>query len=264
MSSDELVSTAFEKDVPVQRMTGGFFDPFFLGGDSSSDSTSDFGSSMMRMKRQMADMERQMERMFEQFARLEPISARSTRSATGRYPSWWDDDGHDASLLGWRRGPRGVWEGDLALPAATSVSPMSPHEEPSRLMLRQSSHDHQDAVAMPKPAGGVAREFGAPVVVDHAGARKLRMRFDVRQFKPEEIQVKTHDNKVMVKAVHKEESDTNQVFCEYQRMFTMPPEVKPDTLTSALSPDGVLTLEAPMPCAIEEVPQETHIPITHE
>lgn len=271
-----------EREVPVHKIRESFFDPSTWASDVTADP--DITTTMRRMHKQMQEMERQMERMFEQFHRLEPMSAGSSRMRSGlvRFPGWWDDESMDSPWMSWRRGPRGasLWDSDLALPPA---APVSPQAELPRMMLRQSSRgaptedmfarqtsrEPADVVPYHAPgeldakSPGRVGQLGTPVIIDQAGNRKLRMAFDVRQFKPEEITVKTQDSKVMVRAVHKEESESNQVYREYQRMFTMPPEVKPETLESSLSPDGVLTLEAPMPSAIEPT-KDTVIPIIHE
>ncbi len=50
-----------------------------------------------------------------------------------------------------------------------------------------------------------------PVVTDNDGNRKLQLRFDVRQFQPEEINVKTKDGKLEVHATHDKKWDNSEV-----------------------------------------------------
>jgi len=104
-----------------------------------------------------------------------------------------------------------------------------------------------------------------PYVTDAQGNRKLQLQFDVRQFKPEEIQVKTENRQLCVHAKHEEKGDGTQVYREYQRFFLLPENLEPDRLSSVLSPEGVLTIEAPMP-AIEAPKEKSEvlIPIMHK
>lgn len=94
----------------------------------------------------------------------------------------------------------------------------------------------------------------------------LKLRFDVSQYSPEEIVVKTVDNKLLVScdftwkttfflqnfcsqvhAKHEEKSETKSVYREYNREFLLPKGVNPETIRSSLSKDGVLTVDAPLP-----------------
>lgn len=93
------------------------------------------------------------------------------------------------------------------------------------------------------------------------GTRKFHLEFDMRQFKPEEIQVKTSGNTLTVSAKHDEKDPNKSVFREYNRSYVIPKDVAPERLTSKLSTGGVLTIEAPLP-AIEN-PREKLIPIKH-
>ncbi|CAB3378715.1 alpha-crystallin A chain isoform X3 [Cloeon dipterum] len=88
--------------------------------------------------------------------------------------------------------------------------------------------------------------------------KMLKLRFDVSQYAPEEIIVKTVDNKLMVHAKHEEKSDSKSVYREYNREFLLPKGTNPEDIKSSLSKDGVLTVEAPLPAL---GPGETRIPI---
>jgi len=102
-----------------------------------------------------------------------------------------------------------------------------------------------------------------PYVTDKDGNRKLKLDFDVRQFTPEEIQVKTQDRQLCVHAKHEEKGEHGQVYREYQRYFLLPDNLEPERLSSVLSPDGVLSIEAPMPALEAPKKTEISIPITH-
>jgi len=82
---------------------------------------------------------------------------------------------------------------------------------------------------------------------EESGQKELKLRFDVSQYSPEEIVVKTVDNKLLVQAKHEEQTDGKTVFREYNREFLLPAGTDPDHIRSSLSKDGILTVEAPLP-----------------
>ncbi|KAH8315416.1 hypothetical protein KR067_007674 [Drosophila pandora] len=96
---------------------------------------------------------------------------------------------------------------------------------------------------------------------DEGDNKVLKLRFDVSQYAPEEIVVKTVDQKLLVHAKHEEKSDTKSVYREYNREFLLPKGVNPESIRSSLSKDGVLTVDAPLPALTAG---ETLIPIAHK
>ncbi|CAO1391945.1 unnamed protein product [Diamesa serratosioi] len=102
-----------------------------------------------------------------------------------------------------------------------------------------------------------ASDINSPLIQDDGDNKVLKLRFDVSQYTPEEIVVKTVDNKLMVHAKHEEKSDTKSVYREYNREFLLPKNVNPESIRSSLSKDGVLTVDAPLPL----MPGEKMIPI---
>lgn len=93
------------------------------------------------------------------------------------------------------------------------------------------------------------------------GTRKFHLEFDLRQFTPEEIQVRTSGNSLTVSAKHDEKDPNKSVFREYNRSYVLPKGVNPERLTSKLSTGGILAIEAPLPAL--EGPREKLIPIKH-
>ncbi|XP_022689681.1 heat shock protein beta-6-like isoform X2 [Varroa jacobsoni] len=90
--------------------------------------------------------------------------------------------------------------------------------------------------------------IGSPLIQDNAnGGKELKLRFDVSQYAPEEIVVKTVDHRLQVSAKHEEKSDTKSVYREYNREFLLPRGLDPAHITSNLSKDGILTIQAPLP-----------------
>jgi len=102
-------------------------------------------------------------------------------------------------------------------------------------------------------------DINSPLIQEDGDNKVLKLRFDVSQYTPEEIVVKTVDNKLMVHAKHEEKTDTKSVYREYNREFLLPKNVNPETIRSSLSKDGVLTVDAPLPLGAAE----TMIPIAH-
>lgn len=100
-----------------------------------------------------------------------------------------------------------------------------------------------------------------PVIQDVDGRRRFSLQFDVRQFKPEEIHVKTAGNQLTVHAKHEDKDSGKSSYREYSRQFILPKEVNAELLSSKLSSDGMLTIEAPLPSL--EGPREKLIPIEH-
>lgn len=81
---------------------------------------------------------------------------------------------------------------------------------------------------------------------DPFGNQRFKVRFDVSEFKPEEIQVRTQDSKIAVLAKHQEKSTTSSVSREYSRKIDIPNSVDEDKLQCVLSKDGILTVEGPL------------------
>jgi HSP20 family molecular chaperone IbpA len=74
-------------------------------------------------------------------------------------------------------------------------------------------------------------------------SRTFRMSFDVKKYDPKEIQTRVEDKCLLVEAKQVGPKGTS----EFSRRIQLPDDVEADKLTSTLSSDGVLTLEAPCP-----------------
>ncbi|XP_062607584.1 body wall muscle protein HR-29-like [Saccostrea cucullata] len=89
-------------------------------------------------------------------------------------------------------------------------------------------------------------EIDTPFIEDSFGNKKLDMKFDCSQFKPEEIFVKIVDRNLAVHAKHEESGPGKRVQREFTRAYILPEGVDTSKLTSSLSSNGVLTIEAPI------------------
>ncbi|KAL8594875.1 hypothetical protein ACOMHN_016116 [Nucella lapillus] len=112
-----------------------------------------------------------------------------------------------------------------------------------------------------KDLGSSLLKVDHPIVQDSQGNKRLSLRFDCKDYKPDEIVVKTVDNSLMVQAKHTEESAGRKVSRQFSRQYILPEKIDPMTLNSTLSADGVLSIEGPAPAACEAF-SERILPIT--
>ncbi|XP_068097969.1 heat shock protein beta-6 [Hyperolius riggenbachi] len=84
---------------------------------------------------------------------------------------------------------------------------------------------------------------------------------DVKHFSPEEMQVKVIGDHVEVHAKHEERQDEHGFISrEFHRRYKLPPSVDPATITSGLSAEGLLSIQAPVKDVTKT--EERSIPIT--
>uniref|UniRef100_A0AAG5DVS4 SHSP domain-containing protein n=1 Tax=Anopheles atroparvus TaxID=41427 RepID=A0AAG5DVS4_ANOAO len=131
-----------------------------------------------------------------------------------------------------------------------------------KIATSSSSTTSNAGSSLKQPQSQSASDISSPLIQEDGDSKVLKLRFDVSQYAPEEIVVKTVDNKLLVHAKHSEKTDTKTVYREYNREFLLPKGCNPEHIKSSLSKDGVLTVDAPLP------PQaltagETMIPIAH-
>ena len=75
----------------------------------------------------------------------------------------------------------------------------------------------------------------------------LQVRFNMKDYNPEEVNVKMDSSKIMVSARHEEKSGGSTVSREYSREVNIPRDVDPLALQCTLNPDGYLVVHAPLP-----------------
>lgn len=76
------------------------------------------------------------------------------------------------------------------------------------------------------------------------GNKTFRVSFDVSEFQPSEINVRTQDQKLIVYAKHEGHSGSKTVSKEFSRQVDIPKDVDAQDLQSTLSSDGILQVEA--------------------
>ena len=80
---------------------------------------------------------------------------------------------------------------------------------------------------------------------DDHGNKKYKMTFEIGDFKPAEIQVKTEGRQLIVKGDREYKAGSAVESKQFNREITLPDFVEPTSVVSFLS-DGVLTVEAPV------------------
>lgn len=80
---------------------------------------------------------------------------------------------------------------------------------------------------------------------DDNGHKKYKMQFEIGDFKPNEIQVRTEGRQLVVKGDREVVAGTASESKQFNREITLPDFVEPTSVTSFLS-EGILTVEAPV------------------
>nr|XP_028587880.1 alpha-crystallin B chain-like [Podarcis muralis] len=94
---------------------------------------------------------------------------------------------------------------------------------------------------------------------------KFSVLLDMKHFSPEEMSVKVIGDYIKVHAKHEEQKTGHRHYYisrEFRHHYMIPKGVDPAAITSALSPDGVLSITAPTTQALPGV--EHSIPISHQ
>uniref|UniRef100_A0A2K5QV19 SHSP domain-containing protein n=1 Tax=Cebus imitator TaxID=2715852 RepID=A0A2K5QV19_CEBIM len=113
-------------------------------------------------------------------------------------------------------------------------------------------------VAEPTYSRALSRGLSSGVSEIRHTADRWRVSLDFNHFASEELMVKTKD------CVHEERQDEHGFISRcFTRKYTLPAGVDPTQVSSSLSPEGTLTVEAPMPKTATQS-NEITIPVTFE
>jgi HSP20 family molecular chaperone IbpA len=85
-----------------------------------------------------------------------------------------------------------------------------------------------------------------PNYIDQGDKKLVQFQVDTSGFSPEEICIKTDENRLEVCGKHEVKSGDFHRIREFRRSVNIPPGVKVEEMKSRLTPDGLLTLEAPV------------------
>ncbi len=109
----------------------------------------------------------------------------------------------------------------------------------SNKMLSRSNNGNLDRDLSPK----------ARVTYDEG---RFQVEFDVRDYRPEELSIKTEGDVLIVLAKHETKTEGGGSFVskQFEQRFTLPSGVQPESITSSLAKDGTLTVTAPRQKAV--------------
>lgn len=84
---------------------------------------------------------------------------------------------------------------------------------------------------------------------------KFQVEFNVQDYKPEELSIKTEGDILIVLAKHETKTENGQSFVskQFEQRFSLPSGVQPEKITSSLSKDGYLTVTAPRESAFKKI-----------
>jgi len=89
---------------------------------------------------------------------------------------------------------------------------------------------------------------------------KFEVKLDVKNFGPEDIKVKVIKNNLIVEGKHDERREQNGfVSRQFTRRYELPKDINLDGMTSSLSSDGKLMIEAPLKQLVQN--EEIIIPV---
>ncbi|XP_074467209.1 heat shock protein beta-1 isoform X2 [Sebastes fasciatus] len=137
-----------------------------------------------------------------------------------------------------------------AMGQMSSMGPMVPHAPmmyPTPMMAQQ--------------ARALSRQMSSGISEIKQTQDSWKVSLDVNHFSPEELVVKTKDGVVEITGKHEERKDEHGfVSRTFTRKYTLPSSANVEKVASSLSPEGFLTVEAPLiRSAIES--SETTIPV---
>merc|ERR1712071_155051 len=204
---------------------------------------SEFNSIRERFDAEMRKMEDEMTKFRSELLNREQSSSVFSKSSTTTSSSTSTSNSSNLHSSEARK-----WIGDVKEQMTSSSS------------LTSSASQLHSALTPPSASSDWLTGLHSPLIQEDGEEKKLKLRFDVSQYTPEEIVVKTVDQKLLVHAKHEEKTDTKSVYREYNREFLLPKGTNPEMIRSSLSKDGVLTIEAPLPALASG---EKLIPIAH-
>merc|ERR1739838_1282943 len=152
-------------------------------------------------------------------------------------------------------GRRGFFEEDFGMPMSDYDFELARRRffqrDPTSLSNRQPTMtmfaDRQPMMSMTsfRPSFNRQLSEGRSDVSTADGIFKISL--DVKNFDPEDIKVKTVGDVVEIQGRHEDRKDEHGVVKrDFTRKYNIPSNVDPMTITSALSQDGMLTVQAPI------------------
>jgi len=87
--------------------------------------------------------------------------------------------------------------------------------------------------------------FSRDVEVNENDEKELTLKFDLKDYKPNELKVTVLDNVLKIEAKHEENTEGNHISKQFVRSYVLPAEYKAKLVQSSLSKSGKLTVVVP-------------------
>merc|ERR1711963_1227782 len=94
--------------------------------------------------------------------------------------------------------------------------------------------------------------FSRDVEVNENDEKELTLKFDLKDYKPNELKVTVLDNVLKIEAKHEENTEGNHISKQFLRSYVLPAEYKAKDVQSSLSKSGKLTVVVPRKNQIEK------------
>jgi len=94
--------------------------------------------------------------------------------------------------------------------------------------------------------------FSRDVEVNENDEKELTLKFDLKDYKPNELKVTVLDNVLKIEAKHEENTEGNHISKQFVRSYVLPAEYKAKDVQSSLSKSGKLTVVVPKKNQIEK------------
>merc|ERR1712106_1256278 len=141
--------------------------------------------------------------------------------------------------------------GDFFSPFSRPNLALQPHQQSQpqpQLQPQQAisqSHAHISP-AVPERAISQSNDMSPKAKVSY-DQDKFQVEFNVQDYTPEELSIKTEGDVLIVLAKHQTKAEGGQSFVskQFEQRFSLPSGVKIEKIASSLSKDGVLTVSAP-------------------
>merc|ERR1712038_1685468 len=102
--------------------------------------------------------------------------------------------------------------------------------------------------------------FNREVEIKENNEKELTLKFDLQDYKPNELKVTVLDNVLKVEAKHEENTDGNHISKQFVRSYVLPAEYKAKDVQSSLSKSGTLTISVPKQNLTEKnIVRDVHI-----
>jgi len=102
--------------------------------------------------------------------------------------------------------------------------------------------------------------FNREVEIKENNEKELTLKFDLQDYKPNELKVTVLDNVLKVEAKHEENTEGNHISKQFVRSYVLPAEYKAKEVQSSLSKSGTLTVSIPKQNLTEKnIVREVHI-----